>query len=79
MSRDETLKSIGWEMDDLIAAGTFDFPAFQRLFFLALAACGPDTNDLETFLASAKDSVWRDWMMRELQKTPFSLGTTNPS
>jgi hypothetical protein len=70
MSRDETLKSIGWEMDDLSIAGKLDFPAFQRLFHLALAACGSDTDDLETFLASAKDPDWRDWMLNELRTHP---------
>ena len=70
MSRDETLKSIGWEMDDLSVAGKLDFPAFQRLFLLALTACGSHTDDLEMFLASAKDPGWRDWMLNELRKHP---------
>jgi hypothetical protein len=70
MSRDETLKSIGWELDDLSAAGKLDFPAFQRLFLLALAASGSDTDDLEMFLASARDPLWRDWMLNELRNHP---------
>jgi hypothetical protein len=70
MSRDESLKSIGWEMDDLSAEGKLDFSAFQRLFLRALEACGSDTDDLEMFLASSKEPSWRDWMLEELAKHP---------
>ena len=70
MSRNESLKNIGWEMDDLSVAGKLDFPAFQRLFLRALEACGSDTDDLEMFLTSAKEPSWRDWMLEELRKHP---------
>jgi len=70
MSRNESLKNIGWEMDDLSIAGKLDFPAFQRLFLRALQSCGSDTDDLEMFLASAKEPGWRDWMLEELRKHP---------
>ena len=70
MSRNEALKSIGWEMDDLSATGKLDFPPFERLFLRALQSCGSDTDDLEMFLASAKEASWRDWMLEELRKHP---------
>lgn len=70
MSRSQSLKNIGWEMDDLSAAGKLDFSAFQRLFLRALAPCGSDTDDLEMFLASAREPTWRDWILEELRKHP---------
>jgi hypothetical protein len=72
MSRDESLASIGWELDDLSAQGALDFAAFQRLFLRALDVCGSDTDDLEMFLASAKEPRWRDWMLEELANHPQS-------
>ena len=64
------LKRIGNELFDRSQTGNLDFATFQRLFHEAIAACGPDNDEMEMFCPFAKPDGWWDWMMKELQKTP---------
>jgi hypothetical protein len=48
------LAQIGNELFDRSRAATLDFATFQRLFSEAVAVCGPDSDEMETFRPFAK-------------------------
>ena len=64
------LEQIGTELFDRSRAATLDFAAFQRLFYEAVAVCGPDNDEMEMFCPFAKPDGWWDWMVQELRKAP---------
>ena len=68
-ARDEALNAIGRELDDLHFSGRLDFDAFKSLFLRGLAVCGPNTDDLEMFMADVQDRSWYDWMVDQLQRS----------
>jgi hypothetical protein len=64
--RSDRLNAIGEELDEFYFCGKLDFANFKRLFEMALAACGEDTDDLEMFMAMARQPGWAEWIWERL-------------